>query len=134
MAGDVDAGDLVLVLFRERQNVLLGLELRDGKGGVDKHSVGRGNVVQHYLERFQIGKRFAAGEHEVAIGGDFVHPVDTLADFLSGESGHVRILIFIDAEGAVVFAVIGDEDRHRGAAFTRLVRMFHIVSRPFVSR
>lgn len=52
------------------------------------------------------------------------------ADLLQGKTCHIRILAFIDAEGAVVLAVVRDKDRHRGAALPRLIGMFHI-DRPF---
>ena len=33
---------------------------------------------------------------------------------------------------AIVFAIVGNENRYRCAAFTSLVRMIHDVDRPFV--
>ena len=75
-------------------------------------------------------RRAHPGEDEVAVGRDGVHPPDALADLLQEKTRQIRILAFIDAEGAVVLAVVGDEDRHRGAALPRLIGMFHI-DRPF---
>ena len=59
-----------------------------------------------------------------------LNPLDAPADLLQGKTCHIRILAFIDAEGAVVLAVVRDKDRHRGAALPRLIGMFHI-DRPF---
>ncbi len=50
--------------------------------------------------------------------------------FSSGKTRQIRILAFIDAERAVILAVVRDKDRHRGAALPRLIGMFHI-DRPF---
>ena len=130
MAGDVDAGDLMLVFFGESQNVLLGLMLGDRKRGIDIDLVSGGDLVQHDLKRLQIGQRLSAGEYKVTIGGDGIHPPDALADFFRGEARQVRIFPLVDAEGAVVFAVIGDENRHRCAALPSFIGMFH-VDRPF---
>ena len=130
MTGDVDAGDLVLVPLGKGEDILLGLVLRDRKRGVDIDFVGVGNLVEHHLKCVQIRQRLAAGEDEVAVGRDGVHPLDAPADLLQGKPCHIRILAFIDAEGAVVLAVVRDKDRHRGAALPRLIGMFHI-DRPF---
>ncbi len=86
--------------------------------------------VQHHLEGLQVGEGLTPGEDEVAVGRDGVHPLDAPADLLQGKPCHIRILAFIDAEGAVVLAVVRDKDRHRGAALPRLIGMFHI-DRPF---
>ena len=118
------------VPLRKCQNVRLGLVLGDGKGGVDIYLVGSGDFVQHHLEGLQVGEGLTPGEDEVAVGRDGVHPLDAPADLLQGKTCHIRILAFIDAEGAVVLAVVRDKDRHRGAALPRLIGMFHI-DRPF---
>ena len=89
-----------------------------------------GRVVLIYLEGLQVGEGLTPGEDEVAVGRDGVHPLDAPADLLQGKTCHIRILAFIDAEGAVVLAVVRDKDRHRGAALPRLIGMFHI-DRPF---
>jgi len=120
----------VSVPLRKCQNVRLGLVLGDGKGGVDIYLVGGGDFVQHHLEGLQVGEGLTPGEDEVAVGRDGVHPLDAPADLLQGKPCHIRILAFIDAEGAVVLAVVRDKDRHRGAALPRLIGMFHI-DRPF---
>ena len=91
---------------------------------------GSGDFVQHHLEGLQVGEGLTPGEDEVAVGRDGVHPLDAPADLLQGKTCHIRILAFIDAEGAVVLAVVRDKDRHRGAALPRLIGMFHI-DRPF---
>ena len=98
--------------------------------GVDIHLVGGGDLVQHHLEGFQVGEGLTPGKNEVAVRRDGVHPLDAPADLLQREACHIRVFAFVDAEGAVIFAVVGDEDRHRGAALPRLVGMFHI-DRPF---
>ena len=82
VAGDVDAGDLVFVPLGKSQNVRLGLVLGDGQGGVDINLVGGGDFVQHHLEGLQVGEGLAAGEDEVAVGRDGVHPLDAPADLL----------------------------------------------------
>ena len=92
--------------------------------------MGSGDFVQHHLEGLQVGEGLTPGEDEVAVGRDGVHPLDAPADLLQGKTCHIRILAFIDAEGAVVLAVVRDKDRHRGAALPRLIGMFHI-DRPF---
>ena len=132
MTGDVDAGDLVLVPLGKGEDVLLGLMLRDRKRGVDIDFVGVGNLVEHHLKRVQIRQRLTTGEDEVAAGSDGVHPPDAAADLLGGKTRQIRVFTFIDAKGAVILAVVGDENRHRGAAFPRLIGMFHVVDRPFV--
>ena len=70
--------------------------------------------------------RLAAGEHEVALRRDAVHDADALADGLQRKALGVLIFLLVDAEGAVVVAVIGDEDRHRGAALSGFVRIAHL--------
>ena len=121
VAGDVDAGDLVSVPLRKCQNVRLGLVLGDGKGGVDIYLVGSGDFVQHHLEGLQVGEGLTPGEDEVAVGRDGVHPLDAPADLLQGKTCHIRILAFIDAEGAVVVAVVGHENRDGCAALAGLI-------------
>ena len=130
VAGDVDAGDLVLVPLREGQDVLLRLERGYRQGGVDIDLMGGGNLVQHTLQGLQVGKGFTAGEDEITVRSDGVHPADAGPDLLCGEAGQIRVFAFIDAERAVVFAVVGDEDGHGRAALPRLVGMVHNVS-PF---
>ena len=125
MAGDVDAGDLVLVLLGKRQDIVLGLMLGHRQGGVDIDLVGGGDFVQHGLQRRQIGKGFTAGEYEVTAGRDSVHAADALADLLQRKTRQVSVFTFIDTKRAVVLAVVRDEDRHRCAALPRLVGMFH---------
>ena len=129
--GDVDAGDFMLVPLREGQNILLRLELGHRQRGVDIDLVGGGNLVQHGLENLEVGEGLAAGEDKIAVRRNGVHPADAGADFLGGEAGQVRVFAFIDAEGAVVLAVVRDEYRHRRAALPRLVGMLHNVVSPF---
>ena len=126
MAGDVDAGDLVLVLLSEGQDILLGGVLGYRQGGIDVDLVGGGDLVQHRLQRRQIGERLTAGKHKVTAGRDGVHTADALADLLQRKARQVSVFTFVDTKRAVVFAVIGDENRHRCAAFPRLVGMFHV--------
>ena len=130
VAGYIDAGDLVLVALGKRQNVLLGLMLRHGEGSVDIDLVGSGDLIEHALKRLQVCKGLAAGEHKVAVGRDGVHTADALADVVGREASQVCVLPFVDTEGAVVFAVVGDENRHRSAAFPGFIGMFHD-DRPF---
>ena len=115
----------MLVALGKGQDVLLRLVGGYRQGGVDVDLVGGGDLVQHGLELFNVGKRLAAGKHKIAVRGDGVHPADALADLFQREARQIRVLAFVDAEGAVVIAVIRDKNRHRGAAFTRLVGMFH---------
>ncbi len=122
---DVDACDFVLVFFGELEDVVLGLELGDGQGGVDINFVRGGDVVEHDLQRIEVGDRLTARENEVAHGRDGVHPVDAAADFFGRKSRQVGVFFFIDAEGAVVFAVVRDEYRDCRAAFAGFVRVGH---------
>ena len=64
--------------------------------------------------------------------GGHVYPADALANLLQRETCQVRVLTFVDAEGAVVLTIVWNEDRHSCAAFTRLVGVFHDIDRPFV--
>ena len=128
VAGDVDTGDLVLVALHESQNVGFRLVLGHRQGGVDINLVGSGDLVEHHLEGFQIGQRLTAGKHKITIGCDGVHPPDALTDFFGGKARQIRVFTFVDAEGTMVLAVIRDEDRYRGAAFPRLIGMFHVES------
>ena len=100
--------------------------LEDGQGGVDEDPVGGGDLIQHPLQGLDIGEGLAAGEDEIAAGGDGVHAADALQDLLQGEAGHVGVFLFIDAERAVVLAVVGDEDGDGSAAFSGFVRMTHV--------
>ena len=131
MAGDIDAGDLMLVLFGEGEDVLLGCVLGYRQGGIDVDLVGGGDLVLHRLQRRQIGERLTAGKHKVTAGRDGVHTADALADLLQRKARQVSVFTFVDTKRAMVLAVVGDEDRHRCAALPRLVGMFH-VDRPFV--
>ena len=125
VAGYIDAGDLMLVPLREGQNVILGLILRHRQGGVDEHPVGGGDLVQHGLQLLNVSEWLTAGEHKVALGGDGIHPADALDNLLQREAGHVPVFFLIDTEGAVVFAVVGDEDGDGSAAFPCFVWMIH---------
>lgn len=117
----VDAGDLVLVLLSEGHQVILGHAVEGGEGGVDEDVVGGGNLVQHGLEGVQISEGLAAGKDEVTLGGDAVHGADALADFLQAEAHGILILLLVDAEGAVVAAVIRHENRDGCAALAGFV-------------
>ena len=87
-------------------------------------------LAENDLELFNVGKGLAAGKDEIAFGGDGIHPADALDNLLQREAGHVPVFFLIDTEGAVVFAVVGDENRHRSAAFPGFIGMFHD-DRPF---
>ena len=127
MAGDVHAGDLPLVPLRKRQHLLETGGLLRGEGGVDIHLVGGGDGVQHPLECVQIGQRLAAGEHKVTIGRDSVHGADAGDDLLQTETGAVCVFFFVDAEGAVVLAVVGNKDCDSSAALPCFIGMGHVV-------
>ena len=132
VAGDIDAGYLMAVFAGELDDILLRLVFEHRQSGVDVNFGGSGDLIQHDLELFDIGKRFAAGKHKVAVGSDGVHAADALADLLHGETGHVGILFLVDAEGAVVLAIIRDENGYGCAAFPSFVGIFHDIDRPFV--
>ena len=125
VAGYVDAADLILVLFRERQNILFRNGLRYGKSRVDVHVVGAGHFVQHHLQGFQVGEGFAAGKDEIARGRDGIHHLDALADLFQGEAGHVGVFPFVYAERAVVIAIIGYEHGDGASALSGLVWSVH---------
>ena len=127
VAGDVHAGDLVLVPLRKGQHFLEGGVGLGGKGGVDINLVGGGDGVQHLLQCVQVGQRLAAGEHKITPGRDAVHHLDACQYLLQTEAGAVHVFFFVDAEGAVVLAVVGYEHRHGGAAFPRFIGMGHVV-------
>ena len=128
MAGDVDTGDLVLILFGKGQNVLVGLKFPYGKRGIDKNAVRRGNLIQHDLQGGNVRERLPAGKDEITVRRDRVHTADTLADFFQRETGHIRVFLLINTEGAMVFAVVGDEYRYSGSARPGFVGMFHVCS------
>ena len=123
VSGAVDAGDLVLVLLSERHQVVLGRTLEGGQSGVDEHAMGGGDLVEHGLQSVQVSEGFAAGEHEVTLGGDLIHGADGFTDLLQAEAYGVLVFLLVDAERAMVAAVIGDENRDGCAAFTGLVRI-----------
>ncbi|MPM34607.1 hypothetical protein SDC9_81193 [bioreactor metagenome] len=131
MTGDVEAGDFFPVAAGEFHDVALGLELGYRQGGVDIDFMGGGDAVQHHLQCIQIRQGLAARKHEVALRGDGVHLPNALADFSYGKARQVGVLLLVDAEGAVVVAVIRDKDGDGCAALARLVGMNH-VDRPFV--
>ena len=87
MPGNIDAGDLVLVFLRKREDVVLGLVFGDGKGGVDINLVSGRDFIQHPLQNYQVGKGLAASENEITIGSDGVHAPDAPADILRREAG-----------------------------------------------
>jgi len=127
VAGDIHAGDLVLIPLREGQHrVERGVGL-GGERGVDIDLVGGRDGVQHPLQGVQIRQRLTAGEHEIAPGGDAVHDADALQNLLQAEPGAVRVFFFVDAERAVVLTVVGDEYRHSSAALPRFIGMSHVV-------
>jgi hypothetical protein len=133
MAGNIDAGDLVLVSLGKCQNVLLGLRLKHGQSGVDEDSVGGGNQINHGLKLLDVSKGLTTGENKVAVGSDRVHAADALTDLLQRETGQICILAFVDAERTVVVAIVGNENGYGCAALTSLIRIFHHdVDRPFV--
>ena len=101
--------------------------LLHGEGGVDKNSVGVGNGVQHLLEGSQICQGFTAGKDEVTAGRDLIHGVDAAENGIQTEAGAVGILLFVDAEGAVIVAVVGNKDGDGSAAFPCLIGIAHIV-------
>ena len=134
VAGDVHAGDFVPVPLREGNHLLRRGVLLHGEGGVDVHLVGGGDGVQHLLQGVQVRQGLAAGEHEVAPGGDGVHDADAVDDFRQAEAGAVGVFLLIDAERAVVLAVVGHEYRHRGAALSGFVGVvIHVVDSSLIN-
>ena len=128
VAGDVHAGDLVPVAAGKVQHLLRRVEAGlHREGGVDIHLVGGGDGVQHFLQGLQIGQRLAAGEHKVAPGGDGVHGADAVQNGVQAEAGAVGVFLFVDAEGAVVVAVVGHEHRDGGPALAGLIGVAHIL-------
>ena len=128
VAGDVHAGDLVPVAAGKVQHLLRRVEAGlHREGGVDIHLVGGGDGVQHLLQGLQIGQRLAAGEHKVAPGGDGVHGADAVQNGVQAEAGAVGIFLLVDAEGAVVVAVVGHEHRDGGPALAGLIGVAHIL-------
>ena len=123
MAGAVDAGDLVLVLLGKGHQIVLGHAVQGRQRGVDKDVMGGGDQVQHGLQGVQIGEGLAAGEHEVALGSDLIHGADAVTDGFQAEAHGICVLLLVDAEGAVVPAVVGDEDGDSRAALAGLVRI-----------
>ena len=128
VAGDVHAGDLVPVAAGKVQHLLRRIEAGlHREGGVDIHLVGGGDGVQHLLQGLQIGQRLAAGEHKVAPGGDGVHGADAVQNGVQAEAGAVGVFLLVDAEGAVVVAVVGHEHRDGGPALAGLIGVAHIL-------
>ena len=127
MAGYVDAGDLLPVFGHKVQHILRRVLLQHREGGVDVHLVGGGDLIQHHLQRGQVGKGLTAGKDKVAVGGDAIHHADALADLFGAEAVQTAVFFFINAEGAMVAAVIGHEDCDRCAAFSCHIRVVHVV-------
>ena len=126
VAGDIHAGDLVLVLLGKGNHLLGGVPLLHREGRVDIDLVRRRDGVQHLLQGIEVGQRLAAGEDEVARGRDFVHRADAAQDRLQAEARAVLILLLVDAEGTMVVAVIGNKDRDGSAARPGLIRIAHV--------
>ena len=80
VAGDIHAGDLVLVLLGKGNHLLGGVPLLHREGRVDIDLVRRRDGVQHLLQGIEVGQRLAAGEDEVARGRDFIHRADAAQD------------------------------------------------------
>ena len=89
--------------------------------------MGVGNGVQHLLEGSQICQGFTAGKDEVTAGRDLIHGVDAAENGIQTEAGAVGILLFVDAEGAVIVAVVGNKDGDGSAALPCLIGIAHIV-------
>ena len=82
MAGDIHAGDLILVAPGKVQHFLQRGMLLYREGGVDIHLMGSGNGIQHLLQGLQIRQRLSAGKHKIAPGRDGIQRVDRLKDLL----------------------------------------------------
>ena len=125
VAGNVDAGDFVLVHAGELYDSLLGEEVGYGKRGVDENAVSLGHAVHHHLKPVGICKGLTAGENEIAFGGDLVEHADALAYLFYAEAFPVAVFLLVDTERAVVVAVVGHEHRNGGAALSGHVFLRH---------
>ena len=128
MAGNVYAGEFADVAVEEVHNLILAILVHNGQGGVYENSVACGNGIQHGLEAFQICKRLAAGEHEVTLGGNRVDILNALNYLLGAEAFVILIFSFVDAEGAVVAAIIGHKNCNSCAALSGFVKLAHLIS------
>ena len=125
MAGNVDAGDLILVPLGKGDHLIRAAARLHGKRRVDINFVRCRDRVQHTLQILQIGKRFSAGENKIAIRRDFVHRLDALEDRLHGKARAVSVLLLVHAKRTVIAAVIRHKYRNGRAAFARLIGMAH---------
>ena len=123
VAGDVDAGDLILVALRERNDALGGEKIGYRERRVDEHAVALRDAVHHHLQRVRLGKRLAAGEHEIALWRDLMEHADALAHLFHAEAFGILVFLLIDAERAVVFAVVRNEHRDGRAALAGHIRI-----------
>ena len=130
MAGDVHAGDLVLIPLRKGHHLVQRGVLLHREGGVDIHLVGGGDGIQHLLQRVQIRQRLAAGKDEIAPGRDGVQRANGCNDLLQRETRTIGIFLFIDTEGAVVLTIVGHEHRYGSAALPGLIRI-HVSCKTF---
>ena len=71
---------------------------------------------------FEIGQRFTACKDKITIRRQTVHRFHAFFDGFQGKARAVCIFFLIDAERAVVLAVIRYKDRDRRTAFSRLIR------------
>lgn len=79
---------VILCLFRSAkgQNVLLRLTFGDGQSGVDEHPVGSGDLIQHDLELFNVGKGSPPVKTKSHLGVMASHPADALDNLLQREA------------------------------------------------
>lgn len=125
MARYVDAGNLMAVAFRKGDDVVFRLVFKDRQGRIDVYLMCHRNTVQHTLQRFHIGKRFAASEDKVTERRNAIHQADAPADSLFGKTSHVFIFCLVDAERTMIVTVIRHENRDGSSAIPCLIRVDH---------
>ena len=132
MAGNIHAGELRDVAVEEVNNLILAILVHNGQGGVNENSVAGRNGIQHSLEAFQICKGLAAGEYEVTLGGNRVDILNAFNYLLGAEAFVILIFSFVDAEGAIVAAIIRHKNCNSGAALSGFVKLAHLKSLRYV--
>ena len=126
MARDVDAGDLVTVALGKGNHLIRAAPGLHGEGRVDVDLMCRMDRVEHTLELLKVRKRLTAREHKVTFGRDAVHHGDAVQNLLHAETLGVSVFLFVDAERAVVAAIVRHKYRHGRAARACLIGMAHI--------
>ncbi len=125
MARYIDTGNFMAVAFRKGDDVVFRLIFKDRQGRIDVYLMCHRNTVQHTLQRFHIGKRFAASKDKVTERRNAIHQADAPADSFFGKARHVFIFCLVDAERTMIVTVVRHENRDGSSAAPCLIRVDH---------